>query len=158
MKRIFKSTFAALALAAAATTPAFADNFGVSAGMGDSGYYGRIDIGNAPQPVVYNTQPVIIWQQPVYVEPAYMRVPVAHQHNWRQHCGAYNACGRPVYFVKDTRYQHTYRPHYARNHGQDYNRGRDWDRDGRRSFDRHEERREERRDDRRDDRRDHRHG
>ena len=153
MKRIFKSTFAALALAAAATTPAFADNFGVSAGMGDNGYYGRIDIGNAPQPVVYNTQPVIIWQQPVYVEPAYMRVPVAHQHNWRHHCGAYNACARPVYFVKDNWYQHTYRPHYARAHGYDHNRGRHWDRDGRRSS----ERREDRREDRRDDRHDHRH-
>ena len=101
-----KTILAAVALATATlTAPAFADNFGVSVGMGDNGYYGHIDIGNAPQPVVYNTQPVIIQQQPVYVEPVYMRVPVAHQHNWRHHCGYYNACGRPVYFVKDTWYQ-----------------------------------------------------
>ena len=157
MKRIFKSTFAALALAAAATTPAFADNFGVSAGMGDNGYYGRIDIGNAPQPVVYNTQPVIIWQQPVYVEPAYMRVPVAHQHHWRHHCGAYNACGRPVYFVKDNWYQHTYRPHYAREHARDRDHRHD-NRNDNRHFDRndhrgHDNRRDHGRNDRFDDRR-----
>ena len=85
-----KTILAAVALATATlTAPAFAENFGVSVGMGDNGYYGRIDIGNAPQPVVYNTQPVIIQQQPVYVEPVYMRVPVAHQHHWRHHCGAY---------------------------------------------------------------------
>ena len=151
-----KTILAAVALATATlTAPAFADNFGVSVGMGDNGYYGHIDIGNAPQPVVYNTQPVIIQQQPVYVEPVYMRVPVAHQQNWRHHCGYYNACGRPVYFVKDTWYQNTYRPHYARAHGYDYNRGRDWDRDGRRSSERREDRREDRRDDRRDE---HRHG
>ena len=161
-----KTILAAVALATATlTAPAFAENFGVSVGMGDNGYYGHIDIGNAPQPVVYNTQPVIIQQQPVYIEPAYMRVPMAHQHNWRHHCGAYNACGRPVYFVKDNWDQHTYRPHYAREHARDrdhrhHNRNdnRHFDRNENRHFDRndhrgHDNRRDHDRNDRFDDRR-----
>ena len=134
-----KTIFAAVALATATlTAPAFAENFGVSVGMGDNGYYGRIDIGNAPQPVVYNTQPVIIEPQRVYVEPAYMRVQVAHQQNWRRHCGYYNACGRPVYFVKDNWYQHTYRPHYAREHARDRDHRHDNRNDNRRDHGRND--------------------
>ena len=139
-----KKLLAAAALLAASTAPAFAADFGVTVGMGDSGYYGRIDIGNYPPPVVVNTQPVIIQQQRTVVEPIYVRVPEGHRKHWAQHCGAYNACGRPVYFVQDHWYHNTYRPRYAQDHSRDHNRGRDWDRN-------------ERRDDRRDDRRDGRH-
>jgi hypothetical protein len=41
--------------------------------------------------------------QPVYaapVQPVYMYVPPTHVHQWHQHCGYYNACSRPVYFVQ----------------------------------------------------------
>jgi hypothetical protein len=145
-----KKLLATIALAAAASAPALADNFGVTVGMGDNGYYGRIDIGNTPAPVVYNPQPLIIEQQRVYVEPVYVRVPEGHRKHWSHHCGAYNACGRPVYFVQDNWYHNTYRPQYARDHGRYWNREHDRyeRREGRR-----EERREERREDRRDDRR-----
>ena len=143
-----KKYLALAAFAAAAASPAFAQNFDVNVGMGDSGYYGRIEIGNYPAPAVVNTQPVIIQQQRVYVEPVYVRVPEGHRKHWAQHCGAYGACGRPVYFVKDSWYQHTYRPRYVQEHSRGHDRGRDWDRN-----DRRDDRRSDRRDDRRDDHR-----
>ena len=33
--------------------------------------------------------------------PVYLYVPPAHQQNWRRYCGHYNACGQPVYFVRE---------------------------------------------------------
>ena len=52
-------------LLAAATLPAFAADVGVSVTVGQPGFYGRIDIGNAPPPVLIYPQPVVI--QRVYV-------------------------------------------------------------------------------------------
>ena len=64
------------------------------------GVYGTVTFGNAP-PVVY-TQPVIIQRSPVYVQqpPLYLHVPPGHAKKWSRHCARYNACNRPVYFVK----------------------------------------------------------
>lgn len=66
------------------------------------GVYGRIEIGNAPPPPVLYQQPIVIVQQPVLVQqaPLYLHVPPGHAKKWSKHCGRYNACGRPVYFVK----------------------------------------------------------
>ena len=95
--------------------------------MGESGYYGHVDINNYPQPVVYNQQPVVVVQQPrVVYEPVYVRVPEEHRRHWHRHCSTYNACGRPVYFVQDHWYHNVYRPQYAHHHG-----GR-WEREERR--------------------------
>ena len=67
------------------------------------GVYGRIDIGNAPPPPLIYAQPVIIQRAPVYVKqrPLYLRVPPGHEKKWSKHCSKYNACGQPVYFVRD---------------------------------------------------------
>ena len=67
------------------------------------GVYGRIQIGNGgPPPLIY-AEPVIIQRPPVAVHrsPIYMYVPPGHAKNWAKHCGRYNACGQPVYFVKE---------------------------------------------------------
>lgn len=66
------------------------------------GVYGRIDIGNAPPPPLVYVQPVIIQRAPVFVEqpPLYLHVPPGHAKKWSKHCARYNACNRPVYFVK----------------------------------------------------------
>ena len=66
------------------------------------GVYGRIEIGTAPPPPVIYQQPIVIVQQPNYVQqpPLYLHVPPGHAKKWSKHCGRYNACGRPVYFVK----------------------------------------------------------
>lgn len=65
------------------------------------GVYGRIEIGNTPPPLLY-TQPVIIQRAPVYVQqqPLYLHVPPGHAKKWSKHCARYNACNRPVYFVR----------------------------------------------------------
>lgn len=94
-----------LALAACALAPAFAQtSVGVSIGVNQPGMYGRIDIGNYPQPRVVYPQPVIITPAPVavYQQPVYLYVPPGHQKNWGKHCHRYNACGQQVYFVQET--------------------------------------------------------
>jgi len=86
---------------------AAAVNVGVSvAGEITPGVYGRVDIGNAPPPLVY-PQPVIIMKQPrpVAMAPVYMHVPPGHAKKWDKHCHKYNACGQPVYFVKSAEYE-----------------------------------------------------
>jgi hypothetical protein len=109
MKRIF---FAALLLTGAAQ--AFATDVGVSVTVGQPGFYGRIDIGNYPPPVLVYPEPVVIQPVPVGVvyQPMYLHVPPGHAKHWSKHCGKYNACGRPVYFVQDRWYNEVYVPRY----------------------------------------------
>lgn len=66
------------------------------------GVYGRIEIGNSPPPPLIYTQPLIIQRVPVNVQqpPLYLHVPPGHAKKWSKHCAKYNACDRPVYFVK----------------------------------------------------------
>ena len=91
-----------------------AADVGVSVSVGDSGFYGRIDVGTMqkPPPVVYS-QPVVVETAPVAVErpPVYLRVPPGHQKHWKKHCREYNACGERVYFVQES----WYAEHYAAN-------------------------------------------
>ena len=120
---------------AAITAPAIAADVGVSVQIGEPGFYGRIDIGDFPQPRLINPQPVVIRTVPMGVvrEPIYLRVPPGHAKNWRKHCGKYDACGQPVYFVHDRWYTNEYVPRYrerhggrhADRHGDDRGRGRD---------------------------------
>ena len=134
------------ALLVSAATGAMAQNVGVDVHIGGPGYYGTIQLGDFGRPPVIYQEPMIIERQVRYVgEPMYLRVPPGHAKKWAKHCHAYNACGRPVYFVQDSWYNNTYAPHYRQSHG-GY-------REERREY------REERRDDRRDDRDDdHGHG
>ena len=71
------------------------------------GVYGRVDIGRAPPPPVVYTQPVIIVKEPrrVQSQPVYLHVPPGHAKNWKKHCHKYDACGRPVYFVRSAEYE-----------------------------------------------------
>lgn len=109
MKRIAIATLLALASATAA-----AADVGVSVSIGQPGFYGRIDIGNAPPPVLVYPQPVVIQRAPqaIAVQPVYLHVPPGHARDWGKHCHKYNACAQPVYFVKDEWYNDVYVPHY----------------------------------------------
>jgi len=51
-----------------------------------------------------------------------LRVPPGHQKNWKRYCGRYEACGRPVYFVRDDWYNNVYAPQYRERH-RDHDRG-----------------------------------
>ncbi len=101
--------------------PALANpEVGVSVSVSQPGVYGRIDIGHAPSPpVLMYPQPVVIVPGPVAVqapEPVYLHVPPRHSRNWRKHCRRYNACGQPVYFVREDWYQRHYHPHRHHRH------------------------------------------
>lgn len=110
---------------------------GVSVQIGQPGFYGRIDLGDAPRPRLIYAEPVLIHRAPrVVYAPVYLRVPPGHERHWRKHCSRYDACGRPAYFVREDWYQRDYVPHYNDRH----------------SYDRHPEYRRERRDERREDR------
>ena len=83
--------------------PAFAGDVGVSISLGQPGFYGSIDIGNVPQPQLIYSQPLVIQRVPEFASapPIYLHVPPGHEKHWSKHCAQYNACGRPVYFVRD---------------------------------------------------------
>ena len=106
---------AALAIIA---VPALAADVGVSVSIGQPGFYGRIDIGNYPQPQLIYPAPVMVQPMPMGMapQPIYLRVPPGHRKNWRKHCQRYGACGQPVYFVQDNWYNNVYVPRY-RTHG-----------------------------------------
>jgi len=119
-----------------ATPKVFAANLSVIlSGEVRPGVYGQVEYGDVRPAVVYE-RPIVIHREREYVraEPIYLHVPPGHAHHWAQHCGYYNACGRPVYFVRSEEYS----PHYRR-----YERER-------RYYDNHP--RQEYRDDYRDDR------
>ncbi len=104
---MFKALHAILITLAAMTPLASqATDVGISIGISQPGIYGRIDIGRYPQPVLIQQQPVYV--QPVRYarpEPAYLWVPYGHRKKWHRHCYRYNACGTPVYFVRDDWYE-----------------------------------------------------
>ncbi|HWH81139.1 MAG TPA: hypothetical protein VNU71_02770 [Burkholderiaceae bacterium] len=122
MKKILAVMLVAGAVGSAVAQP----SVGVSIGINQPGVYGRINIGDVPRPALVLPQPVIIARPRVAVqpEPVYLYVPDDHQRNWRRYCGRYNACGQPVYFVRDQ----WVRERYEHDHpGWDRGRHRGWD-------------------------------
>ena len=90
------------------------------------GVYGQVQIGNdRPPPVVY-AQPMLIEPMEAPPPPIYLHVPPGHARNWRKHCREYNACNRPVYFVRSEEYEPGF---VGGDHDRDHERGRDGDRD-----------------------------
>lgn len=103
--------------------PAWAD-----LAMGQPGFYGAIEIGNAPMPQVIYPQPVVVQAVPYGVAvppPVYLRVPPGYARHWRWHCHEFNACGRPVYFVRDNWYRQVYAPYYLHGERRDWGEHRD---------------------------------
>ena len=87
---------ALLALGALAALPAArAADVGVSIGFSQPGFYGRVDIGRYPTPVLLAPQPVVIGRPAYRAEPVYLWVPPEHRRDWRHQCRRYGACGAP---------------------------------------------------------------
>jgi hypothetical protein len=82
-------------------------NVGMSIQFSQPGVFGRIDIGQYPQPQVVVAQPVIVAPPPAMPppEPIYLWVPLEHRKHWERYCGEYRACGHPVYFVNHVWYR-----------------------------------------------------
>jgi hypothetical protein len=101
---VVRAALSALALGAAASSSLAGVDVGVGVTIREPGVYGRIEIGTgAPPPPVIYRQPVVI-ARPVVVAPQpplYLYVPPGHAKKWGKHCHKYDACGRPVYFVKE---------------------------------------------------------
>ena len=107
-----KTKLAAAFSMLAAVSMAQAADIGVSIAVSQPGVYGRIDIGRFPQPAVVVTRPVIITPPPAIgfpPQPVFMWVPPGHRKKWDRHCARYNACGVPVYFVRDDWYEQNVR-------------------------------------------------
>lgn len=113
MKRFL---IAAALAAATVTAPALAANVGVSISVGDPHFYGRLDIGDYPQPQVIYRRPMIIERVEMDRPPVYLRVPPGHRKHWNRHCREYNACGERVFFVRDNWYNREYAPRYREQH------------------------------------------
>lgn len=110
MKRFTPFVIAAGMFAAIASQPAAAAG-SISIEIAQPGVYGRVVVGDA--------RPAVLYAEPVIVAPAryapvrrpiYLYVPPGHQKNWGKHCHRYEACGQPVYFVRDD----WVRSHHAR--------------------------------------------
>jgi hypothetical protein len=102
-------------IASGVAVPAFGTDVSASIGISQPGFYGQINIGDFPRPMVIYAQPVWV-QRPsrvVQVQPIYLRVPPGHEKHWSKHCGKYGACGQPVYFVREDWYQTQYVPRYG---------------------------------------------
>jgi hypothetical protein len=117
----FTFAFALAALLAASTAPALSSEVGVSISIGQPGFYGRVDLGAFPPPPVIYRQAMVVERRPWAGAPVYLHVPPGHARHWHKHCRSYNACGQPVYFVRNDWYQRDYMPrqsqrvrHYSR--------------------------------------------
>jgi hypothetical protein len=85
------------------------------------GVYGQVQLGSEPRPPLVYAQPMLIEPQVVQPAPVYLHVPPGHAKNWRKHCHEYNACNRPVYFVRSAEYEPDYgRGHHGDGHGHDH--------------------------------------
>ena len=144
MKRFL--SIAALLLAAG---PAVAQ---VSIGISEPGIFGRIDLGGFGPPQLLNAQPVYAQRPPGrdLPPPIYLHVPAGYERHWRDHCREYDACGQPVYFVRDDWYRTVYRPRFRQAHGYDHGDRRVDERDDHRGDRGGPPSREERRDGRND--------
>lgn len=92
-----------------ALAPARAADVGLSISIGDPRFFGRLDLGAMPAPVLVYPEPVVVVRRPqVAYAPIYLRVPPRHMRDWHRHCHRYGACARPVYFVDDDWYREAY--------------------------------------------------
>ena len=104
-----KRVFALAACWGGLVSGACAADVGVSIQFSQPGVFGRVDIGQYPEPPqVIVPQPVIIAPPPPAVpppEPVYLWVPLEHRKHWDRYCEEYHACRHPVYFVNHVWYR-----------------------------------------------------
>lgn len=109
------------------------------------GVYGQVEFGNAPPPPVLYAEPRVIVRPPrnVVVQPLYLHVPPGHSKNWSRYCRRYDACNRPVYFVKSREYEPSYRARKDKRHRVEERRDEGRRDESRRNEGRRDERRNE---------------
>lgn len=131
--RLWSGLALASLVIAAAATPAQAADVGISIQFSQPGAYGRLDIGQYPEPQLIAREPLWIERGPPGMpppEPLYLWVPPEHRQHWARHCRQYHACGHPVYFVDHAWYKEHVIGHPHRDEGRqdgraDEHRGND---------------------------------
>jgi len=115
MRQLLLTAIAGTMIAGASVVQAGDLAVGVNiSGQVAPGVYGEVQLGNSsPPPLVY-AAPVQIVRVRNAAPPIYMNVPPDHARYWRAHCRHYNACDRPVYFVRSAEYEPGYRRHDRR--------------------------------------------
>lgn len=112
---IGKAAAAGLALLLGAASAGASTQVNIS--IGDSGYRGVLPALSGWRPEVWNSSPVVaIGAAAAGLAAVYLNVTDSERRDWKRHCGKYDACGRPVYFVKNDWYRGTYAPEYRRRH------------------------------------------
>lgn len=97
------------------------------------GVYGQISIGNNPMPPIINTAPLVVGPVVQGALPMYLYVSDVEYRNWGRHCRRYQACGRPVYFVRvdeRNRWWDGHPPGHDRDRYDRPGERRGWDHDG----------------------------
>lgn len=135
MKKLLSAV--ALTFFAVCAAPAMAADVGVSVRIGDPGFYGELNIRDYGRPRLLNDRPVLVERRYRNLAPVYLRVPPGHQRNWARFCDRYDACYRPVYFVRDDWYRNVYAPRYRELHHHDHPGARHDDRRDDRRHGRH---------------------
>ncbi|HYA66821.1 MAG TPA: hypothetical protein VEE84_09030 [Burkholderiaceae bacterium] len=137
LQRYAVATFAVTLATAASAVGADA---GVAVEFSQPGVYGRIYIGQYPQPQLTLSTPVIAEPPPVAPrvapEPIYLWVPPEHQAHWKKYCHEYRACGHPVYFVRHDWYEQHVMVHRHEEPWRDQERAHARDEHGERERDR----------------------
>ena len=90
---------ACMALAADAAAAGAASARPVAHDKPRPGLYGRIEVRGAPPPLIF-AQPVVARPSDAKRPPVYLYVPPGQVRRWAQHCAKWDACERPVYFVR----------------------------------------------------------
>jgi hypothetical protein len=107
-----------------------ADDLGIKVvveGEIQPGVYGRVELGKDSHPDLVYTQPrVIVVEKDHHYSPVYLHVPPGHAKHWDKHCSKYNACNRPVYFIKSAEYEVDHHDaHHEKDNGKGQGKGKD---------------------------------
>lgn len=117
MTRFFTKAAAAAAAALMLGSAAANASTQINISIGDSGYWGVLPALTGYRPEVWNNSPIVaIGTAVAGLSAIYLNVPDAERHDWKNHCRKYDACNRPVHFVKNDWYRDQYAPEYRRQH------------------------------------------
>ena len=103
MKRLWTAAgLLGAALAASASTQERPHANVTAGGPLRAGVYGRIELRGATPPPVVRPQPVVVTApvEGVSADPVYLYVPPGQVRRWAQHCAKWQACDKPVLFVR----------------------------------------------------------
>jgi hypothetical protein len=126
-------SLAALALIAIGSSAPVLAEVGVSVTLGEPEFHGRIELDEGYyRPRVVYDRPVVLDRRFRNMAPIYVRAPRDQYRDWRRHCAKYEACERPVYFVRDEWYTQIYAPRYRQLHARNFEGRRYPDDEGKR--------------------------